>query len=97
MIKSVRKLKRALKRGDYCGVVLYAGPSRIDGARIVAIACRILEASGVPHWLIWRPRRNSSECLATCHAIRKESYRILSPVGQKNRRGPKRSMHGKRG
>ena len=46
MIKSARKLKRALKRGDYCGVVLYAGPSRIDGAPIVAIACRILEASG---------------------------------------------------
>ena len=46
MIKSTRKLKRALKRGDYAGVVLYAGPSRIDGAPIVAIACRILEASG---------------------------------------------------
>ena len=46
MIKSTRKLKRALKRGDYCGVVLYAGPSRIDGAPVVAIACRILEASG---------------------------------------------------
>ena len=45
MIKSVKKLKRALKRGDYAGVVLYAGPSRIDGAPIVAIACRIADAS----------------------------------------------------
>lgn len=46
MIKTARKLKRALKRGDYAGVVLYAGPSRIDGSPVVAIACRIAEASG---------------------------------------------------
>jgi len=45
MIRSARKLKRALKRGEYSGVVLYAGPSRIDGEPIVAIACRITEAS----------------------------------------------------
>ena len=46
MIKSIEALRRALKRGDYCGVVLYEGPSRIDGAPIIAIACRITEASG---------------------------------------------------
>tara|TARA_R110002020_G_scaffold60229_1_gene163493 strand:+ start:1266 stop:2048 length:783 start_codon:yes stop_codon:yes gene_type:complete len=45
MIRSARKLKRALKRAEYSGVVLYEGPSRIDGAPIVAIACRITEAS----------------------------------------------------
>jgi len=45
MIKTIGALRRALKRGDYCGVVLYDGPSRIDGAPIVAIACRITEAS----------------------------------------------------
>jgi len=45
MIKSIEALLRALKRGDYCGVVLYDGPSRIDGAPIIAIACRITEAS----------------------------------------------------
>jgi len=45
MIKSIEKLRAALKRGDYSGVVLYAGPSRIDGAPIVAIACRITDAS----------------------------------------------------
>ena len=45
MIRTIEALRRALKRGDYCGVVLYEGPSRIDGAPIVAIACRITEAS----------------------------------------------------
>jgi hypothetical protein len=54
MIKSVRKLKRALKRGDYCGVVLYAGPSRIDGAPVVAIACRI--------WRLVATRRLAQWC-----------------------------------
>jgi hypothetical protein len=46
MIRTIEALRRALKRGDYCGVVLYEGPSRIDGAPIVCIACRITEASG---------------------------------------------------
>jgi len=46
MISDIETLRRALKRGDYCGVVLYDGPSRIDGAPIVAIACRIMESSG---------------------------------------------------
>jgi hypothetical protein len=45
MIKNVQVLRRALKRGDHSGVVLYNGPSRIDGAPIVAIACRITAAS----------------------------------------------------
>jgi hypothetical protein len=46
MIKTIGALRRALKRGDFTGVVLYNGPSRIDGAPIVCIACRITEASG---------------------------------------------------
>ena len=46
MTRDIETLRRALKRGDYSGIVLYAGPSRIDGAPIVAIACRIMEASG---------------------------------------------------
>mgnify|MGYP003632253813 CR=1 FL=1 len=46
MINDIETLRRAIKRGEYSGVVLYEGPSRIDGAPIVAIACRITEASG---------------------------------------------------
>jgi hypothetical protein len=45
MIRDINTLRRALKRGEFSGVVLYEGPSRIDGAPIVAIACRITEAS----------------------------------------------------
>jgi hypothetical protein len=45
MIKTIDTLHRALKRGEYSGVVLYEGPSRIDGKPIVAIACRITDAS----------------------------------------------------
>ena len=45
MIKDIETLRRALKRGEFSGVVLYEGPSRIDGAPIVAIACRITDAS----------------------------------------------------
>ena len=45
MIETVTELRRALKRGDFSGVVLFDGLSRIDGAPIVAIACRITEAS----------------------------------------------------
>ncbi len=45
MIKTIETLRRALKHGEFSGVVLYEGPSRIDGAPIVAIACRITEAS----------------------------------------------------
>ena len=46
MIKDIETLKRALKRSEYTGVILYEGPSKIDGKPIVAIACRITEASG---------------------------------------------------
>ena len=46
MINDIETLRRALKLGEYCGIVLYDGPSRIDGAPIVCIACRITEASG---------------------------------------------------
>jgi len=46
MIKKIETLRVALKRDDYCGVVLYDGPSRIDGKPIIAIACRISAASG---------------------------------------------------
>ena len=45
MTRDIETLRRALKRGDYSGIVLYDGPSRIDGAPIVAIACRIADAS----------------------------------------------------
>ena len=45
MIKTVAELQRALERGDFRGVVLYDGPSKIDGEPIIAIACRITEAS----------------------------------------------------
>ena len=45
MIRDIETLHRALKRGDYSGVVLYEGPSRIDDKPIVAVACRIADAS----------------------------------------------------
>ena len=45
MIRTVKTLRAALKRGDFAGVVLYDGPSRLDGVPIVAIACRITNAS----------------------------------------------------
>ena len=46
MIKTLQDFKTALKRGVFTGVVLYNGPSRIDGKPVVAIACRITQASG---------------------------------------------------
>ena len=45
MINDIETLRRVLERGEFSGVVLYEGPSRIDGAPIVAIACRISDAS----------------------------------------------------
>jgi len=45
MLKTVQDLKTALKRDRFRGVVLYEGPSRIDGKPVVAIACRITQAS----------------------------------------------------
>jgi len=41
MITNITELKKALKRGTWTGVVLYDGPSLLDGAPIVAIANRI--------------------------------------------------------
>jgi len=46
MIRDIETMRRALKCGDFSGVVLYQGPSKIDGKPIIAIACRITEASG---------------------------------------------------
>ena len=40
MIKTAENMLRALKRDKYCGVILYEGPSLIDGAPIVVIANR---------------------------------------------------------
>lgn len=45
MINNIETLRRAIKRAEFSGVVLYEGPSRIDGAPIVAIACCITDAS----------------------------------------------------
>jgi hypothetical protein len=45
MIKTTPELMRALKRDDFCGIVLYDGPSKLDGAPIIAVACRITDAS----------------------------------------------------
>jgi hypothetical protein len=46
MIKTAADMVRALKRDTYCGVILYQGPSLIDGAPIVVIANRIVSESG---------------------------------------------------
>lgn len=45
MIKTTQDMIKALKRGTYCGVILYQGPSLIDGAPIVVIANRIVADS----------------------------------------------------
>lgn len=45
MIKTADDMRRALKRGQYAGVILYQGASAIDGAPIVVIANRITTAS----------------------------------------------------
>jgi hypothetical protein len=36
---------QALKRGEACGVIIYEGPSKIDGKPVVAIANRITQSS----------------------------------------------------
>jgi len=46
MIKTAQDMIRALKRDTFCGVILYQGPSLIDGAPIVVIANRIVSESG---------------------------------------------------
>ena len=45
MIKTAQDMLKALKRGRFCGVILYQGPSLIDGAPIVVIANRIVADS----------------------------------------------------
>ena len=45
MIENIETMRLALKRAEFSGVVLYDGPSKIDGAPIIAIACRIADAS----------------------------------------------------
>lgn len=45
MIKTANDMIRALKRDRFCGVILYQGPSLIDGAPIVVIANRIVSDS----------------------------------------------------
>ena len=41
MIKTAQDMLKALKRDTYCGVILYQGPSLIDGAPIVVIVVSI--------------------------------------------------------
>lgn len=45
MIKTAEAMREAIKRDKFCGVVLYQGPSAIDGAPIIAIANRIETSS----------------------------------------------------
>lgn len=46
MIKTAQDMIKALRRDTFCGVILYQGPSLIDGAPIVVIANRIVLESG---------------------------------------------------
>jgi len=47
MINNIETMRKALKGNNpqFAGVVLYDGPSKIDGKPIIAIACRIMESS----------------------------------------------------
>lgn len=45
MIKTAQDMIRALRRNTFCGVIIYQGPSLIDGASIVVIANRIVSDS----------------------------------------------------
>lgn len=45
MLKSARTMRNALRRKHFTGVILYRGPSLLDGAPVVAIANRITTAS----------------------------------------------------
>ena len=45
MIRSAPEMLRALRKGQWAGIVLYRGPSLLDGKPIVAIATKITSAS----------------------------------------------------
>ena len=45
MIDTASELRLAIKRNQFTGIILYEGPSAIDGAPIVAIANRIIATS----------------------------------------------------
>ena len=45
MITTANDMTRALRKGTYTGIILYEGPSMLDGSPIVAIANRITAAS----------------------------------------------------
>jgi len=45
MIKTAQEMLTALRKGVFTGVILYRGPSLLDGAPIVVIANRITDAS----------------------------------------------------
>lgn len=45
MIKTAREMRNALRRNKFSGVILYEGPSILDGSPIVVIANRITTAS----------------------------------------------------
>lgn len=46
MIRTAREMRNVLRRGKFTGVILYEGPSAINGRPIVVIANRITTASG---------------------------------------------------
>lgn len=48
MLKTSESMRQAIKRNQFCGVILYEGPSAIDGQPIVIIANRIETASNNP-------------------------------------------------
>lgn len=45
MLKTVADMTRALRKAQFTGVILYEGPSMIDGAPVVVVANRITVAS----------------------------------------------------
>jgi hypothetical protein len=45
MIKTAAAMRAALRKGTWCGIILYEGPSALDGAPVVVIVNRITTAS----------------------------------------------------